>query len=174
MFSSHEKFNPPDALRASSQTLLLAQPLPLQQGLIPAQGHQSRLGAAQGRCCSSFRPHRDGLVLNPSEQDLGAVCGNLSKVFPLLPVPGKSLVHQLCCVTILPRAGAARAKPALFFFFPLVFTKHTSRDGADEIFLYFPLSLTALGPRGSTWSLLLISGLCSQLEMTQLTSIPHL
>lgn len=31
MFSSHEKFNPADALPACSQTLLLAQPLPLQQ-----------------------------------------------------------------------------------------------------------------------------------------------
>lgn len=40
MFSSHEKFNPADALPACSQTLLLAQPLPLQQGpgtSIPAQ-----------------------------------------------------------------------------------------------------------------------------------------
>lgn len=43
MFSSHEKFNPPDALPAPSQTLLLAQPLPLQQG---HQGHQSQLEAA--------------------------------------------------------------------------------------------------------------------------------
>lgn len=95
MFSSHEKFNPPDALPASSQTLLLAQPLPLQ--LSPAQGHQSQLEEAQGRCFSSFRPHRDGLGLNPSEQDLGAVCGNVSEAFPLLRVPGKSSVHQLLC-----------------------------------------------------------------------------
>lgn len=90
----------------------------------------------------SLRPYRDGLVLNPSEQDLGAVCGNLSgaiRAFPFLPVPGKFLVHRLCGVTILPRAGAALAKPALVFI-PLVFTKHTSTDGAEKIFFFIFLS----------------------------------
>lgn len=86
---------------------------------------------AQGRCFSSFTPHRGSLGLNPSEQDLGAVCGDLSEAFLLLPVPGKSLGHQPCSVTTLPRAGAALAKPALVGF--------TSKDGAEKIFFFiFP------------------------------------
>lgn len=117
-----------------------------------AQGHQSQPWQCSGEVWQQFQTLRDGLVLNPSGQDLGAVCGNLREAFPLLPVPGKSLVHQFCSVTILPRAGAALVKPALFgLFFPYFYKTHLHRCGwKDFFFLYFPVSQTELGSQSSS------------------------
>lgn len=137
MFSSHEKFNPADASPASSQTLLLAQPLPLQQsaGLTPAQAHSWK----QLRRGVSAVSDPTGMVWSGIHQGRTLVrrVGISAKPFPFSPCQENPCSISPAVSPSSPGQDQLGLNLPFFFSFPFFLQNTPPRVGLTRDFSFF-------------------------------------